>query len=156
VISLNRVIDLPASREKTWTLLWDVGALAGCLPGCEDVIEIEPRRRYRATIRDRVGPFRVSIPLDVGVETVVDGERLTFAASGRDSALGSPVKVRLAVALADATGGVRLTLDGEGELGGKLAMLGQAVATRKARETLDRFAENLTRLLGGGAGAAAV
>ncbi|MBI1735173.1 MAG: hypothetical protein HYR51_08370 [Candidatus Rokubacteria bacterium] len=156
MIALNRVIDLPVSREKTWALLWDVPALAGCLPGCEDVGEIEPRRRYRATIRDRVGPFRVSIPLDVAVESVVDGERLTLAASGRDSALGSPVKIRLAVALADADGGVRLTLDGEGEFGGKLAALGQAVATRKARETLDRFAENLTRLLGGGAGAPAV
>lgn len=156
MISLNRVIDLPGSREKTWALLWDIRALAGCLPGCEEISEIEPRRRYRATIRDRVGPFRVSIPLDVAVESVVDGERLTLGASGRDSALGSPVKVRLAVALADANGGVQLTLDGEGEFGGKLAMLGQAVATRKTRETLDRFAENLTRLLGGGTDAAAV
>jgi carbon monoxide dehydrogenase subunit G len=156
VIALSRVIDLPASREQTWAALWDVPALAGCLPGCQDVSEVEPRRRYRATIRDRVGPFRVSILLDIAVESVVEGERLTLAASGRDSTLGSPVKVRLSVALADADGGVRLTLDGEGEFGGKLAALGQAVATRKTRETLDRFAENLTRLLGGGAAAAAV
>jgi carbon monoxide dehydrogenase subunit G len=156
VITLHRVIDLAAPPARAWTLLWDVPALTGCLPGCQEVTELEPRRRYRATIRDRVGPFRVSIPLDVAVESVVEGERIAVAASGRDTVLGSPMKVRLAVDLVPRDGGSRLTVHGESELGGKLAALGQAVAERKTRETLDRFAENLEARLGGAPDAAAV
>jgi hypothetical protein len=119
-------------------------------------VELEPRRHYRATIRDRVGPFTVTVPLEVTVHDVVDGQRLSLQASGRDATLGSPVRMSLAVSVASADGGARLTLDGAGEIGGKLAALGQAVTRRKARETLDRFAANLRILLGGDLGAAAV
>lgn len=156
MIELQRTIDLGVSPEAAWQTLWDIRALAGCLPGCEDVQEIEPRRRYRATVRDRLGPFRVTIPLEVVVGAVVEGTSLAVTASGRDSALGSPVKVELAVALERAEGGARLSLRGAAEVGGKLAALGQAVTQRKTRDTLDRFATNLQRLFERPADAAAV
>lgn len=156
MIELQRTIDLAVRPEAAWPTLWDIHALAGCLPGCEDVQEIEPRRRYRATVRDRLGPFRVTIPLDVVVGAVVEGSRLTVTASGRDSALGSPVKVELAVALEPAGAGARLSLRGAAEVGGKLAALGQAVTQRKTRDTLDRFATNLQRLFDRPGDAAAV
>ncbi len=62
---LHRVIELAASPIAVWERLWDIHALAGCIPGCGDVEAIEERRRYRATIRDKVGPFRIAIPLEI-------------------------------------------------------------------------------------------
>lgn len=156
MIELERDIRLPVAPADAWKALWDVAALAGCIPGCGEVEEIEPRRRYRAVVRDRVGPFKVTIPLDVVIDAIDEGARLSVTASGRDSMLGSPVKVRMTVALDPADGGTRLALRGAGEVGGKLAALGQAVTQRKTRETLDRFAVNLERLLGGAGDAAAV
>jgi carbon monoxide dehydrogenase subunit G len=156
MITINRDIDVAAAPGTVWAMLWDVAAVARCLPGCHDVAELEPRRRYRATVRDRVGPFTVTVPLEVTIHDIVEGERLSLQASGRDATLGSPVKMSLAVSVAPGSGGARLTLDGTGEIGGKLAALGQAVTRRKARETLDRFAANLTTLLGGDPRAAAV
>jgi uncharacterized protein len=156
VIALDRVIELPVAPHVAWETLWDVSRLASCIPGCEDVQEVEPRSRYRATVRDRVGPFKVTIPLDVVITSLVEDSRLSVSASGRDATLGSPVKMELSISLESTAGGARLSLRGGGEVGGKLAALGQAVTQRKTRDTLDRFATNLERLLQGPAGAAAV
>ncbi len=153
---LRRVIDLSAPPPAVWERLWDIHALAGCIPGCGDVEALEERRRYRATIRDRVGPFRIAIPLEILVEASPP-ERLVVAASGRDSTLGSPVKVGLTVTLARLeAGGTRLGLDGQAQIGGKLATLGQSVIQRRTRDVLDQFAANLAALFGSGGDAAAV
>ena len=140
---LHRVIDLTASPRAVWERLWNIRDLAGCIPGCGDVEAIEERRRYRATIRDKVGPFRIAIPLEILVEASPP-ERLVVSASGRDSTLGSPVKVELTVTLTgDAGGGTRLGLDGQARIGGKLATLGQGVIQRRTRDVIDQFAANL-------------
>jgi len=149
VISLDRTIALAAAPAAVWAALWDVPALARCLPGCEDVAELEAGRRYRATVKDRVGPFTVAIPLDVAVEAEAAALRLTVAASGRDSVLGSPVRVSLVVRLdGGAGGGTALRLQGRAEIGGKLATLGQAVIQRKTRDILETFATRLGDLVG--------
>jgi carbon monoxide dehydrogenase subunit G len=146
---LRRVIELAAAPAAVWERLWDVAALARCIPGCDEVQAIEERRRYRATIRDRVGPFRIAIPLEILVESTPP-ERLVVSASGRDGTLGSPVKVALAVTLAAGpAGGTSLALDGQAQIGGKLAALGEGVIQRRTLDVLDRFAANLAALFGG-------
>jgi carbon monoxide dehydrogenase subunit G len=146
VTELRRIVVLAASPAAVWERLWDVGALARCIPGCDEVQVIEVRRRYRATIRDRVGPFRVAIPLEILVEAAPP-ERLVVAASGRDATLGSPVKVGLTVTLSpESAGGTRLGLDGQAQIGGKLATLGQGLIQRRTRDVLDQFAANLAAL----------
>lgn len=148
MISLDRTIALPAAPGEVWEALWDVPALARCIPGCEEVTEVEPGRRYRALVKDRVGPFSIAVPLDVTVEPVAEERRLTVAASGRDSVLGSPVRVALATRVdADPAGGSALRLSGRAEVGGKLAALGQAVIQRKTRDLLEAFATRLGELL---------
>ena len=156
MIELERDIRLPVTPEEAWRTLWNIPALAACIPGCEDVQEIEARHRYRATVRDRVGPFKVTIPLDVAVDSIDEGRGLSATASGRDSILGSPVKVELTVTLEPIDRGTSFSLRGTAQVGGKLAALGQAVTQRKTRDTLDRFVTNLERLLEGPTDAAAV
>jgi len=156
LIELRRVIDLGVAPDAVWERLWDVPALAACIPGCDAVEAVEAQRRYRATIRDKVGPFRISIPLEVAVEATPPA-RLVVSATGRDSVLGSPVRLRLVATIAaGAAGGARLSLEGHGEVGGKLAALGQGVIDRKTRDILDRFASNLAALFSTGSDAAAV
>ena len=146
MIDLRRRIDLAVPPRAVWERLWDIDALARCIPGCGDVESIEEHRHYRATIRERVGPFRIAIPLEIRVEAIPP-ERLTVAASGRDTALGSPVKIGLAVTLVgDDAGGTRLEVDGQAQIAGKLATLGQSVIQRKTRDALDQFAANLEAL----------
>ena len=148
MIDLARTIDLPIAPEAAWKALWNVSDVARCLPGCETIQEVEPRRRYRTTVKDRVGPFSVSIPLDVTIEPDEGERRLRMNATGRDSILGSPVKMALVVTLTPADDGrSRLTLDGRADVGGKLAALGQSVMHRKTRDVLDAFARQLGEML---------
>jgi carbon monoxide dehydrogenase subunit G len=148
VIDLARTIDLPVAPDEAWRALWDVPAVAGCLPGCQQVQEIEPQRRYRATVRDKVGPFSVAVTLEVAVEPSEAERLLRVSATGRDSVLGSPVRVSMTACLTErAGGGSHLVLDGHAEVGGKLAALGQAVIHRKTRDVLDTFARNLGTML---------
>jgi len=156
VIDLARVIELAVAPPAVWRALWDVPRLARCIPGCEDVQEVEPQRRYRATVRERVGPFRVEIPLEVLVDSLETGIRLAVKASGRDLVLSSQVKVSMIVALAPGGAGTSLTLQGKAEVGGKLAALGRGVIQRKTRDILNAFATNLDQLVTGQAGTAAV
>lgn len=148
VIDLARTIDLPVGPEEAWRALWDVPAVARCLPGCQEVQEIEVRRRYRATVKDKVGPFSVAVTLDVTVEPSEAERLLRVNATGRDSILGSPVRMSMTACLTPrASGGSHLVLDGHAEVGGKLAALGQAVIHRKTRDILDTFARNLGAML---------
>jgi carbon monoxide dehydrogenase subunit G len=150
MIGLQRVVELAAGPSEVWRTLWDVPALARCIPGCGDVETAEAARRYRATVRDRVGPFTIAIPLEIVVDSALPLARLAVTASGRDSTLGSPVTVRLTASLEPTTaGGTRLAIEGTASVGGKLAALGQAVIQRRTRDILDQFANNLTALLTG-------
>lgn len=149
MIALDRTVELPVPPEAAWAALWDVARIARCLPGCQEVEEVEPRRRYRATVRDRVGPFAVTIPLEVGVEASEAGHELRLSVTGRDAVLGSPVRLTLTARLQPAAAGSALTLDGQAEVGGKLAALGQGVIHRKTRDLLDAFARNLGQLFRG-------
>ena len=151
MIDLARTIDLPVPPAAAWTALWDVPAVARCLPGLHDVQEMEPQRCYRATVKDKVGPFSVAVTLDVTVDASEAEHLLRVTAAGRDSVLGSPVRMSMSARITpSATGGSHLVLDGNAEVGGKLAALGQAVIHRKTRDTLDTFARNLGTLLAGG------
>jgi carbon monoxide dehydrogenase subunit G len=150
VTELRRVIELRAAPAVVWARLWDISALASCIPGCDGVEPVEERKRYRATIRDRVGPFRIAIPLDVTVEATTPNH-LSVIATGRDATLGSPVKVGLTVTLEPRPdGGSCLRVNGQADSGGKLAALGQSVIQRKTRDVLDQFATNLEALFIGG------
>ena len=148
VIELARTIELPLAPADAWTALWNVSAVAGCLPGCQSVEEVEARRRYRAVVKDRVGPFTVTIPLDVEVDASEPGRELHIKATGRDSILGSPVRMSLTARLTPgAASGSCLALNGHADVGGKLAALGQAVMLRKTRDIMDTFARQLGDML---------
>ena len=146
MIDLARVIELPVAVPEVWSALWDVQQMAGCLPGCQDAEAVDPRQRYRATVRDRVGPYRVEIPIDVTVDELEAGTRLAVKASGRDTVLSSHVKVSMIIALAPNGAGTSLTLHGKAEVGGKLAALGRSVVQRKTHDVLSEFAANVERL----------
>jgi carbon monoxide dehydrogenase subunit G len=146
MIDLARVIELPVAVPEVWSALWDVQQMAGCLPGCQDAEAVDPRQRYRATVRDRVGPYRVEIPIDVTVDELEAGTRLAVKASGRDTVLSSHVKVSMIIALAPNGAGTSLTLHGKAEVGGKLAELGRSVVQRKTHDVLSEFAANVERL----------
>jgi uncharacterized protein len=132
-------VDVP--RQAVWDFLWDVTRLTPCVPGCERVEALAPYQRYRATVRDRVGPFKVQVPLEIDVLTTLAPERLAARAQGKDTAVQSLVKVEIDVALLATTPTTTLLqLAAEVAVLGKLGTLGHSIIVRRGNAIIEQFA----------------
>jgi carbon monoxide dehydrogenase subunit G len=140
----EKQVTVDAPRQNVWDFLWDVSRLAACIPGCETAEEVEPYQRYQATIREKVGPFRVKVPLAIEVLENTAPERLVARASGKDTVVQSHVKVELDLALIEMSPQVtQLQLTADVAVLGKLGTLGHSVIVRKGDEIVGQFAAAL-------------
>jgi uncharacterized protein len=143
-----REVVLAAPTDRVWQALWDVPRMVACVPGCVEATEVEPRRRYRARMSQRVGPIALSVPLDIRVTEEAPG-RLALEARGRDGMLAAEVQMSVRLAVEAAEAGSRLAVEAEGRVLGKLGALGASVIQRRAEELVDEFAARLRGVLGG-------
>jgi uncharacterized protein len=134
-------VTIQAARQVVWDFLWDISRLASCVPGCQAVETLEPYVRYQATVQERVGPFRVKVPLHIDIVEHKAPERLIARASGRDSIAQSYVKVELALALLEVDPqSTALQVQADVAVLGKLGTLGHGVIVRKGEEIVEQFA----------------
>ena len=136
-------IDVATDRGDVWTALVDFRRIAACVPGCEDVEELEPLARYRAVMKQRVGPFRVEAPLDITVDEMRAPESIRARAQGRDRLTGTSINATLRVTLAPLGTGARLAFSTDLQVTGRLATLGYAVIRKRAEESFAEFARRL-------------
>jgi carbon monoxide dehydrogenase subunit G len=133
-----------APRAVLWDVLWDISRLAACIPGCQGAQVVEPYTRDTATIQERVGPFRVNVPLDIDILEQQRPERLRARAHGRDSMVQSHVKVELTLALTEVDlQHTVFQVQADVVVLGKLGTLGHSMMVRKGEEIFGRFATAL-------------
>lgn len=140
-----REIAVAAPVADLWAVLWDVPRMAACVPGCAEAREVEPRRRYAALMSQRVGPIRLSVPLDVEIVEAEPSRRIVLRARGRDPVVGAEIAVRLDLSCEPRAAGSALRVEADGQVLGKLGALGHGVIQRKAEELVDEFAARLAR-----------
>jgi carbon monoxide dehydrogenase subunit G len=136
-------IGVDATPEKVWALLWDIKRMASCIPGCREATEVEAHKRYTAVVGERVGPFKVTFPLDIEILEAVEGRRLRAAASGKDSAIGSSMKMALDLSIAEDGDQTILDIKTDVAILGKLGALGHSMIKRKADDMMGKFAQAL-------------
>lgn len=138
-----------ASPGEAWAFFWDLPRVARCLPGCES-IKPAGEGAYRARMTQRVGPFRVSMEMEMRVDEAEEGRRLVVSGSGKDK-MGNRLHInRLALELAEPSPGqteVAYLMDFN--LYGRLATLGAAAVKRKAEEIRADFSRRIAEELGG-------
>jgi len=142
-LHFSEKLEVPAPLPEAWAFIWDAPRLAGCLPGCVGVEELEPGKQYRARFEDHVGPYKVHFNLDIEVKETVPQKRARIFASGKDPKLGITQRVDLTVNLSEAGAGTALDVEAEVEILGKVATLGQFVVKRKAQEVVTGFTKNI-------------
>lgn len=146
-MKFEKAITVAAAPQEVWAFLWDVERVARCLPGCREVRTIAPRERYAAVISERVGPFKVQFPVEIQVLEVDEPRRLKAQAGGRDSAVGSSLKVTLDLIVESAGTGTRLVISADASILGKMGTLGHGVIQHKADAIMTQFAETLRQEL---------
>ena len=145
--------DVPASREATWALAMDIPKAASCIPGIKDITP-DGEGKYQATLQARVGPMGMNLS---GTITVLsqdaDAGEAYFLVEANDRRVGGGVKTNMSMKVtAKSADETELEIIADTTLMGRLGELGQPLIRRKARNTLEEFSKNLSKLLSSGSG----
>ncbi|MFQ5684645.1 MAG: CoxG family protein [Candidatus Binatia bacterium] len=140
-MQFEKEIEILNSKEKVWQFLWDIDRFITCVPGCREAAVVEAGKRYTAKMVEKVGPFRLEIPMQIEVLQSEEMSTIKAQATGSDNRIGSRIKVELEVHLKGDGANSVLSLVASVDILGKLAALGHSIIKRKAGQVMEEFAQ---------------
>ncbi len=152
LLNLAEELHLDASAEEVWKLLRDTPRLAGLLPGVESVEPLAEAgvEAYAATVQDRIGPFTVTLNLDLRVTEAAEPALLKAVLRGADAhslnRMSGTIQVALRPGETSSSGllpGTEMHFEAAVEILGKLATLGAIPMKRRATQLFSEFARNI-------------
>lgn len=142
-VQLEKTFPVPASADAAWSLLQDIEAVAGCMPGAR-ITERLDAQHYKGTVAVKFGPASMSFRGDVEVMTVDPASRtLRLVGKGTDATGGSGASMDLTARI-DPAGAAACSLVGTSEvsMSGKAAAFGGRMINSVADQILKQFAES--------------
>jgi carbon monoxide dehydrogenase subunit G len=157
LLKIAEELLLGASQAEVWKLLRDTPRLAALLPGVENVTSLPGKEQeaYAAKVTDRIGPFKITMNLEVRVTESVEPALLKATLKGADSLGLNRMTGSLQVALTASESGTKMRFDASIEVLGKLATLGAVPIRRRTSQVFAEFAKNIQAQFATGAGTAA-
>jgi uncharacterized protein len=132
-------VALPKPPTQVWLVMVDIGRIASCIPGCEQIEEREKLKLYGAVMKQKVGPFKLEVPAEIVVEDHQEPSFVRAHAFGKDKFTGTTMDVVLNVGLTPLDGGSRLEVSASLQIAGRLASLGHSIIKKKAEENFTHF-----------------
>ena len=136
----------PVKREHLWDLLHDPERLSQCIPGCENLREIETDR-YDATMKIGVAAIKGTYNGKIEIAEKQSPSHYKLLVEGQ----ATPGFVR-ATANLDLSepepGKTLLHVNAEAQVGGLLASVGQRFLGGIAKQMTEKFFENIERTSG--------
>ncbi|MEM7051794.1 MAG: carbon monoxide dehydrogenase subunit G [Acidobacteriota bacterium] len=134
-----------ADRAAVWEALQDPVVLASVLPGC-DKLEQTGEGAYQGILNLKVGPVQGKFQGKVALVDIDPPNGYTMQVDGR----GAPgfVKATGAVRLEDRDGKTHLRYEGEAQVGGRVASVGQRLVESSAKSIVRQSLEGLGASLG--------
>ena len=156
LLNLVEELHLAAPPEDVWKLLRDTPKFAGLLPGVESVQAREEAgaEAYDAIVHDKIGPFKVTLNLQLHVIETVEPKLLRASLKGADAhslnRVSGTLRAELSVASASsgttetlAEPGTQMRFEASVEVLGKLATLGAIPMKRRTTQLFGEFARNI-------------
>ena len=132
-----------APIQKLWDTLFDVEALAACLPGAEKIDKIDDKT-YDVTMKQRVGIIKVTMSGRQVLTKVEAPTHLEMEGEAVDKTKLGQMKDKITMDLKELGGGdVEIAYKMDVNMVGKLAMFGDRVMRSKATEVEREFVKNL-------------
>lgn len=147
-MEFNMSMVVPATPAELWNTLLDVPSISGCIPGCENVEEIERLATYKATVKQKIGPFKIEVPADITVESITEPSHVRTRATGRDKFTGTRLAVVLDVTVTPEEAGSTFAVEAKVDVQGRLATLGFGIIKRRVDQNFEEFEMRLKELLG--------
>ena len=125
-----------ASRDRVWTMMLDPGAIASCIPGCEQ-LEPDGENRYKARITLGIAAIVGTYEGTVVISDKVARESYKLSVEGQ----GKPgfVKGDAAISLVEDGGTTTVNVIGTVHTGGAIARMGQRLIGAAAKMMQDKF-----------------
>jgi carbon monoxide dehydrogenase subunit G len=145
LVKVSEELNLDASPEDVWRLLRDTPRLAALLPGVENVTPLNQPgvEAYQAKASDRIGPFKVTLDMEIRMAEAREPSFLKANVKGGDSIGLNRVTGLLHVMLSPAAAATRMRFEIDIEILGKLATLGAVPIRRRVAEKFAEFARNV-------------
>lgn len=135
--------------DKVWNLLLDTKAIAPCIPGCEEVREVDDQN-YTALMNVKIGPIRARFALQIKMLEMQAPEFIKSNITGKDSKVASSLKASSELRL-KAIGPTQTEIFYTTDVSvlGRLGQFGEGVMQKKAKEMGESFAGSLESSLAG-------
>jgi len=145
LMKLTEELPLDASIEEVWNLLRDTPRLTRLLPGVENVAPLseEGVEAYAASVSEKIGPFKITMNLEVRVTEAIAPIQLKAAIKGADSMALNRITGSMQVSLRPASPGTQMQFEASIEILGKLATLGAVPIRRRTTQAFAEFAQNI-------------
>lgn len=138
-MAVHKTFSIAASPEDGWTILQDVGLLAGCFPGGEIVEQVDDNN-FIAIVKISIGPITM---LFDGKITINEKDESTYllslTGSGQDSKGTSSAEMKLSANIYKTDTGFDLIGDAKFKVSGKLAAFGSRMIGQVADQLLNQF-----------------
>ena len=143
----EHTVTVDAPRQKVRDFLDDFEKAAKCVPGLEEVKEIEPDL-FEGRVRLRLGPLGFSISGRAKLERGAEDEGWKLKGEGRDRRIGAGVVADVEANLKELSPNTtEVAMLADVQFSGRLAELGQPLIKRKSDAMVKEFAENLKKAL---------
>jgi len=136
-----------APIQKLWDTLFDVQALAACLPGTEKIDQIDDKT-YDVTMKQKVGIVKVTMRGRQVLTKVEAPTHLEMEGEAEDLTKLGRMKDKVTMDLKElGSGDVEISYKIHVNMVGKLAMFGDRIMRSKANEVEKEFVKNLQEKL---------
>jgi carbon monoxide dehydrogenase subunit G len=154
LVSFNQAFTVAGTQQDAWNLLRDAKRLANLIPSIESIApvvvdgSVGPEaglpEKHLAHVVERVGPFRLSLNLQVKIVQAVEPSLLQAELTGTDRHGQNRISGTLRAELKETSSAeTLLSMDSSMEVTGALATLGAAPIRRRATELFAQFTERL-------------
>jgi len=149
LLNVTESLEIGAPLADVWTLMNDTERLAALVPGVEEVTRnadaANPgNESYKVRVTEKVGPFKVTMKLEVTVTERCELTSVHATLKGGDTAGLARATGTIHADLAAMESGTRLTSAVDVEVIGKLATLGAPVVRRRVTELFAEFGRRVT------------
>ena len=136
-------IEVAASSLEVWNFLMDIEKFAACLPGVEQVTQVD-ERTFDGVISAAVGPISGKFTFRSTMVESAPPTEMVVQTEGTDSVTKSAVSVTMKVALTEKIASrTELVYHAEVGIKGRLAILGDMVLRATTVLILEEFARRL-------------
>ena len=124
------------AAPKVWAVLTDPKTLSGCIPGCEGLNPLG-NDEYHAVMTVGVGPIRGRYNAKISMHDQVPNQSYRLAVEGT-GATGF-INGQAVITLTENGGKTTVTVDGDSQVGGPVARVGQRMMDSVAKMLMDQF-----------------